>query len=135
MHQMSTKKQRAKTIGLWVVQVLVALAFLLAGQAKFTSTEIWINQFTGWGYAVWFMYAIGLLEVLGAIGVLIPRLVWYAAVGLTIIMIGALVTHALHDEPLNPLIHLTFLSILLYFRRPAFLRKSPTEDSTETPHA
>ncbi len=68
--------------------------------------------------------------MLGAVGLLIPRLAGYAAGGLIVIMIGATITHLVHGEFPGSVIHLVLLSIVLYGRRPAFLRKqTPQPDA------
>ncbi|MCT2277864.1 DoxX family protein [Micromonospora chalcea] len=46
------------------------------------------------GAAPWFRYLIGLVELAGGIGLLVPRLAGLAAVGLALLMIGAAVTQA-----------------------------------------
>ncbi len=79
---------------LWGVQGLLAVAFLFAGSAKlFTSAADMASQFP---LPVDFMRFIGICEVLGAIGLILPGLLRIrpgltplAAVGLVIIMVGA----------------------------------------------
>ncbi len=119
---MSGMKARAKTIGLWALTLLMVLMFFMVGLDKFTSHG-WIERFANWGYPDNFLYVIGVLEMLGAVGLLIPRLAGYAAGGLIVIMIGATITHLVHGEFPGSVIHLVLLSIILYARRPAFLRK------------
>jgi uncharacterized membrane protein len=84
---------------LWVVQVLLALLFLFAGVAKFVMpADEMAAQMPTW-LPIWFVYFIGVCEVLGAIGLVLPglfrvrpELTPLAAAGLTIIMVGAVVT-------------------------------------------
>lgn len=129
---MANAKYWAKTIGLWALQILLAVMFFMVGLSKFSDGG-WIERFTNWGYPDNVVYIIGALEVLGALGVLIPRLAAYAAGGLILIMIGAVLTHLVHGEAPWPLLHIALLSLILYARRPAFLRKNilnpdPTPD-------
>jgi hypothetical protein len=80
---------------LWTAQTLVALLFLFAGSMKFIMPAEKMQQ----GpivFPVAFMYFIGICECLGALGLVLPGIfriqTWLtplAAVGLTIIMIGA----------------------------------------------
>jgi hypothetical protein len=81
---------------LWVVQVLLALQFLFAGGVKLVQPiEIMTQQISLPGP---FLHFIGVAEVLGALGLVLPGLlgIWpvlapLAAVGLVIIMVGATV--------------------------------------------
>ena len=92
------KKGKARNIFAWVLQVLLGLEFILAGQAKFTGPDSWSKSFADWGFPDNFFYVIGGLELLGAILVFIPKFASKAALGLGIIMIGAAITHAIHAE-------------------------------------
>ena len=87
------------TYVLWIVQVLLALMFLFAGGTKLIlSPEVMAsmgspNQIPLPG---WFIRFIGVAEVLGALGLILPGLLrikpWLtplAAAGLVVIMIGA----------------------------------------------
>ena len=83
-------------VALWIVQGLLAAVFLLAGGAKLVLP---LDQMTGpVALPGWFLRFIGLAEVLGALGLVLPGLLRIrtgltslAAAGLVIIMIGATV--------------------------------------------
>ena len=80
------------------------------------------EQFAHWGYPVWSMYIVGLVEVGGAIGLLIPSVRFYAAVLLACNMVGAAFTHYRNAELLNiPLPVLLGLSatLLAWVSRPS----------------
>jgi uncharacterized membrane protein YphA (DoxX/SURF4 family) len=92
---------------LWITQIVLALLFLFAGGTKLVlSTETLTsmgspNQIV---LPVWFIRFIGVAEVLGALGLVLPglfrrqqHLTALAAVGLMIIMIGAVVTTTMGD--------------------------------------
>lgn len=84
---------RGLNITLWVAQVVVALFFLFAAALpKLLGNQFAVDVFTQMGAGQWFRYAIGLLELAGAIGLLIPRLSGLAALGLVGLMIGAVAT-------------------------------------------
>ena len=53
---------------------LLALVFFLSGAAKLLGLEFEIQAFDRWGYPLWFMYLSGVVEVAGAIGLLLPRI-------------------------------------------------------------
>ena len=92
---MSTLSAHTVNRLLWTAQILVALLFLFAGSAKFIMPAEKLQQ----GPIVFplaFMYFIGVCECLGSLCLVLPaatrirtELTPLAAVGLTIIMIGA----------------------------------------------
>ena len=94
-------------IALWIVQGLLAVAFLLAGGMKLTQPKEKLRENMGWveDFAPNTIRLIGLLEVLGAIGLIlpwaltiVPELTGFAAIGLVLTMIGAAITHLRRGE-------------------------------------
>ena len=83
-------------VALWIVQGLLAALFLFAGGAKLVMS---LDQMAGpVALPGWFLRFIGVAEVLGALGLILPGLLRVrlgltplAAAGLVIIMIGATV--------------------------------------------
>jgi len=79
---------------LWVIQVLLAVLYLFSGVMKFViPPEVMMKQSQ---LPLWFLRFIGVCEILGAIGLIVPGLTRIkpvltplAAAGLVIIMIGA----------------------------------------------
>jgi uncharacterized membrane protein len=79
---------------LWILQVLLAALFLFAGGTKLVLPA---DQLAGpVAFPLWFLRFIGVVEVLGALGLLLPgifrirkRLTPLAACGLVILMMGA----------------------------------------------
>ena len=57
-----------------------------------------VAAFARWGYPPLFMTFTGVLEVAGAIGLLLPRLSALASACLLGLMLGAIGTHILHQE-------------------------------------
>ena len=78
--------------------VILAVIFLLSGAAKLAGLDFEIQAFERWGYPVWFMYLVGVIEVSGAVVLMIRPLRALAAAGLSLFMIGPIVTHVLHAE-------------------------------------
>jgi len=106
------------TIG-WVLAVLLALAFLMAGGGKLSGQEEMIQNFEKWGLSVTMMYAIGVAEILGAIGLLVKPTRFLAALGLMALMAGAIGTHLLNAEQfIPPLVLLILLGVLGWLRKP-----------------
>jgi putative oxidoreductase len=84
---------RARTVTLWVVQVLLALMFLFtAAIPELAGERTGVEIFTEIGIGQWFRYLVGMLELAGGIGLLIPRLSGPAALGLVGVMVGATFT-------------------------------------------
>ena len=90
---------RQMNYALWIAQGLLALIFLSAGGMKLlVSNDVLTSLAPPNSVALpgWFLRFIGVAEILGAIGVILPRLLRIrpgltplAAAGLVIIMIGA----------------------------------------------
>ncbi len=115
-------------IALWVVQVLLALVFLMAGSMKALKPKAELAEKMEWvnDYSDNTVKLIGVLEILGAIGVVLPAatgiLPWLtplAAVGLVLTMIGAAITHArMGDFPgMGPSIVFLVLSLFVAYGR------------------
>ena len=94
-------------IALWVVQVLVAAAFLMSVATKLSQPKEKLVKNMAWveDFSQPTLRIIGALEVMGAIGVVLPALtgivLWLtplAAVGLVLTMIGAALTHLRRTE-------------------------------------
>jgi uncharacterized membrane protein YphA (DoxX/SURF4 family) len=103
-----TKKEKSTmNIALWVVQILLALMFGMAGIMKVTQPIDRLEGRMGWVKSVGpgGVRLIGTLEILGAIGLILPAvtgiLPWLtplAAGGLALTMIGAMITHGRRGE-------------------------------------
>ncbi|MEV1289153.1 DoxX family protein [Micromonospora sp. NPDC049679] len=92
---------------LWVLQILLAAAFAMAGLMKATQPKRklaanmpYVEDFSGGA-----IKAIGVLELLAALGLVLPAwtgiapiLTPLAATGLVIVMIGAVVVHGRRKE-------------------------------------
>jgi len=115
---MINKTSKILNVVAWVLTILLFLEFLIAGQAKFTTAAIWSNHFMQWGYPDGFYMVVGAVEVLGAIALLIPKTLQYAAALLSIIMLAASITHFVHGENgVMPLVAMILLIVLVYLRR------------------
>lgn len=108
---------RGVNIALWVLQVLVAVGFALAAVAKFTANPQAIAVFQAMGTAGWMPYVIGILEIAGAIGLLIPRLCGLAATAFVALTVGALITHSIWGGDPTPVLVLLVLSAVLAWGR------------------
>jgi len=96
-------------IAVWIVSGLLALAYLFSGGTKVVrphSTVKLTMEFAE-DFKPWQVKVIGILEVLGAIGLILPELVHIAtiltpiaATGLAVIQVVAIIVHLRrHDDP------------------------------------
>jgi len=81
-----------------IASYILALIFAVSGVAKLLSLPFEVEAFARWGYPPAFMYFTGVLEVAGAIGLLIPKLSALASLCLAALMLGAIGTHIIHGE-------------------------------------
>jgi putative oxidoreductase len=106
----------------WGCAIFLAVAFVFAGISKLEgpSAMRWTERFVHWSYPAKAQYVIGVLEILGGLGVLIPKWRRAAAATLVVLMIGALGTHAVQAEfpRLIPPLVLGGLAFLMYLARP-----------------
>lgn len=114
-------------IVLWIIAGLLAAAFLAAGAMKLTQPKeklaasgmAWTEDFSPG-----MIKLIGLLEVLAAIGLILPAaldiapvFVPLAATGLVLVMIGAIVVHVRRKEPVIPQALLLVLAAVVAWGR------------------
>jgi putative oxidoreductase len=111
---------KGRLITLWILSGLVALAFIAAGTAKLAGAAAMVQVFDKVGLGQWFRYFTGLLEVVAAIGLLISRYAFYAAVLLAVVMAGAIIAHVtvLGSSPAAPVLLLVLTGIIAYLRKP-----------------
>lgn len=104
---------KGQKIALWILSILLTAMFLFAGVPKLMNLGQTKTMFVAYGYPGWFAILIGVSEALGAVGLLVPRLAALAAAGLSIIMVGAFLTHVLHHEYQHSLVPLVLLVLLV----------------------
>jgi hypothetical protein len=108
-------------IVLWIIAGVLSAAFLAAGLVKLSrpkeklaaSGMVWTEQFSPGGIKM-----IGALEILAAIGLILPAalgiapvFVPLAATGLVLLMVGAAITHARRREPSMIVVNLVLLAL------------------------
>jgi uncharacterized membrane protein len=106
----SSMKESMMNLALWIVAGLLAVAYLAGGGGKLimpkkkiaaiAPSARWVEDFSAGS-----VKAIGALEILGAVGLILPAatgiapvLVPLAAVGLVLIMVGAVITRIRRHE-------------------------------------
>jgi len=106
----------SKRIATWCLTVPLAALFVLAGAGKFGAAAT--ENFEKFGYSDGFCVFIGIAEIAGGIGLLVPRLAMWAAAGLAVIMAGAVYTHIKVDIAITvPAVVGTLLTVLTALRR------------------
>ena len=127
---------RGLHIALWVVQVLLALVFLGSGFTKLTTPyeTLITTPYGGWAedFPAAMVKFIGLVEVLGAIGLIVPSatrikpiLTPLAAAGLVVVMLGAAGTHVRHGDPAGSVVFNLILATLAGFVAWGRSKKAP----------
>ncbi len=93
----------------WILQIVLGLAFLAAGAMKATQPKEKLVEKMAWaqGFSPVQIKGIGAVEVLGALGLLLPLVTKFAdplaglaALGLFLTMVGAVITHQRLKDPL-----------------------------------
>jgi putative oxidoreductase len=82
MFEQSSVPEPRNTIGDWAVRGGFAVLFVSAGAEKFGSSGGWVELFQQIGFGDWFRYFTAVLEVLGAVLLLIP---WTVTAGLALL--------------------------------------------------
>ncbi len=117
-----TETSRGVRIALWVASGLLTALYLFAGFMKVSSNPQAVEGFAKYGYSDGFRLFIGSCEMAGAIGLWIPKLSFWAAAGLVVIMLGAVYTHLTNAEaPTGPVVALALLGFVAWSRRGAAL--------------
>ncbi len=115
----TAKPGKVMNVVLWILQILGALMFLMAGANKLAGNEQMVGMFEAIGVGQWFRYLTGAIEVLSAILLLIPRFSGIGALILIPTMIGAILTHLfiVGGSPVVPIILLIVMAVIAYGRR------------------
>ena len=99
-------------VGIRILSVLLGLVFVAAGASKLAGMEATVETFTRFGYPIWFMYIIGLVEFVAGAGLVIQPLARFASLALFPVMLGAIGTHLVHD-PVEAMLPSFVLLILI----------------------
>ena len=111
-------------IALWIIAGLLAVGFLASGLVKLTQPKAKLAS-SGMGvlddFSAGTVKAIGALEVLAAVGLVLPAaldivpvLVPLAAVGLVLLMVGAIISHLRRHEAQAVVVNLALLALAVF---------------------
>ncbi|MEO5805872.1 DoxX family protein [Devosia sp.] len=128
-----TTSRNGWTIGLWVAQIILALFFGSAAIMKLTTPIAALGQQMAWvnSSPAWLITFIGIMEILGALGMILPSLTRIlpsltplAAAGFSIIQILAMGVHISLGEYATLPINVIALALALFVAWGRF-RKAP----------
>lgn len=110
-------------VALWIVAIALAAAFLGAGLMHALQSKEKLDQSLGWteDFTTGRVRFIGVVEILGALGLILPAvtgiapvLTPLAATGLGLVMIGAMATHYRRREPQGIVVNLVLLALAIF---------------------
>jgi uncharacterized membrane protein YphA (DoxX/SURF4 family) len=111
-------------LALWIIAIVLAVVFIASGLMKqFVPKSKLVTSGQGWAedYSPTNIRLIGLAEVLGAIGLVLPAavhiapmLVPLAAVGLALVMAGAIAVHARRKETMNIAVNVVLIVLAVF---------------------
>lgn len=110
-------------LALWVAAGLLAAAFLAAGLTKLLRPKAKLQPVMGWteDFSQTTIRFIATMEVLGALGLILPAitgiaevLVPIAALGLAAVMVGAIITHLRRGEAQIAVVNVVLLALALF---------------------
>jgi uncharacterized membrane protein YphA (DoxX/SURF4 family) len=111
----------ARSVVVWILSILTAVLLVAAGLAKILGQGGWAARFDRWGYPAGFVVVIGVVEVVGALMLLIPRVAAPGATILAVVMLGAAGTHLVHGETPRIAVTLVLCAVFVaiaWLRRP-----------------
>jgi putative oxidoreductase len=110
---------RGKNIALWVLQAATAAAMLGVGAATVAGAAQPVQMFHEIGLGDWFRYLTGVLQLAGAVGLLIPRLCGLAGLAFVGMWLVAIGTHlfAIGGSPVPAVIFFILTALIAWGRR------------------
>jgi putative oxidoreductase len=112
-------QSNARKIGVWVLRVLLGVAFLLAACMKLGGRAAMVTEFDVVGLGQWFRYFTGIVELIGGIAILVPPVSIFGAMLLLVVDFGALVAQltVLHGDWIHTIVIAVLLCLLIYIQR------------------
>jgi uncharacterized membrane protein YphA (DoxX/SURF4 family) len=125
MSASSALQSRNATNALWVLRILAAAIFLIAGLLKLGGQSLMVQEFETVGVGQWLRYLTGLLEIIGGLAVLAPSFSALGAGLLLVIDVGAFIAQIaiLHMDWIHPIIIGALLGALVYLQRDQIARR------------
>lgn len=110
---------------LWVVACIAAAVFLIAGSTKLFIPRERLAEAPGgdwvWDFSARFVKVLGALEIAGVIGLILPQLLGIApvltplaAVGLALVMVGAIIVESQRNAFKHVLVDAMYLGLTAF---------------------
>jgi putative oxidoreductase len=111
----------------WFITIFIGLVFAGSGAAKLMGDPIFTSYFEEFGIPLLYMRVLGVIELLGAVALCVPKLARYANLGFLTIAIGATVMHLIYDKPIAALLPLALASaaVIVVWGTPGHPVKDP----------
>ena len=118
-----TKPGTGIRVTLWIVQFLVAGMFIMSGFMKLATPIPELAKMMPWTgeYSAWFVRSIGLIDLAGGIGILLPaltriqpRLTVLAALGCAVLQVFAIAFHLSRGEAMVVPVNLGLLAASVF---------------------
>ena len=127
MEQKNGSRARSDAIVVWILSVLLAAVFATTGIAKLVGSEpIGLQAAAMNGFPQWLRMLVGIVEVGGAIALLVPAVSAVSASMLALLMVPATITQWVSAEPglFVPVLLFALLLLVAWRRNPAIVRES-----------
>ena len=110
---------RLKTIGFWLLKILLAAIFIFTGGVKIAALPAMVDVFERVGLGQWFRYFTALLELGGAALLLWPSTTAFGALVLTIVSVGAFLAQllVLHEDIVHTIVMALILGAIVWTHR------------------
>ena len=108
-----------KSIALWVLRVLLAALFLFAAYMKLSGNPMMVAEFDTVGLGQWFRYVTGILELVGAVALLVPKTSLNGAALLLCVDAGAFVAQVavIHQDWVHTIVIGALLGAVVWLNR------------------
>lgn len=130
------ERGRSARSAMWILSIVLAIVFLATGIAKLTgSSTFYLQASTMRGFPAWIRVVVGLVEIGGAIALLVPRAAVFGAVTLAILMFPAAATQHMSGEGgfWIPVVVFVLLYVVVWLRSPELIQRMAAY--FERPHA
>lgn len=121
-HERSLRDTSPQNIAVWLLQIVLAGYLVIFSALPMLSGDAHITEtFDRIGFGDWFRHVTGVVEIAGAIGLLIPPLCGLAALGLMGVMVGAIITELsvrTVGGAVLPAILLVLFAVVAWYRWP-----------------
>lgn len=115
LQKIKSRLHKLIPILVWVMSLWFAYKLIDNGVQKLDPEGFWTSAFEKWGYPVWFRIFIGVLEVVGGVLLIIPRVRIFGGLILCMVMLGALSTRLVFGTGYEDALYLLFMAVSFLF--------------------